>query len=76
MQQARDELIVIEEHRHEFDFHHQASHWSQVGDRVTGVFGDNGPSTWPHRMSQLRRHDGTLAPADNWLVASDFDSYS
>ena len=38
LDQARQELRVVEERRHEFSFHRQAAHWTQVGDRVTGDF--------------------------------------
>ncbi|MCO5551499.1 hypothetical protein L7F22_005003 [Adiantum nelumboides] len=35
LQQARQELIIFEDCRHEDAFHWQSSQWTQVGDRVT-----------------------------------------
>ena len=36
--QAQQELRAVEERRHEFLFHRQATHWTQVGDRVSREF--------------------------------------
>ena len=44
VRQARHEVREIEEARHEFYYHRQASQWTQLGDRVTReFFAINGP---------------------------------
>ena len=59
--QAQQELRVVQDIRSEFVFHRQASHWSQVGDRVTGeFFRITGPRHSREGVIHLRRPDGTF----------------
>ena len=59
--QAQQELCMIEERRHEFLYHRQAAHWSQVGDRVTGeFFRMNGPRHSREGVHKLLRPDGSF----------------
>lgn len=38
LEQAQQELRLIEERRHEFSYHRQALQWTQLGDKVSGEF--------------------------------------
>ena len=75
LSQARREVIEIEEARHEFYFHRQASQWTQLGDRVTGeFFAITGSRHSRARVRQLRRQDGLVATklVEIRAIATDF----
>ena len=75
LMQARQELRETEERRHEFSYHRQAAHWTQVGDRVTGDFFDTtGPRHARTGVRRLRRPDGSCATAPEEIrgIATDF----
>ncbi len=60
--QVQSELHGAEERRFAFLFHKQASHWVQVGDRVTrDFFSIVGPRHSRAGVQRLRREDGSLA---------------
>ena len=73
--QAQQELREIEERRHDFLFHRQASQWTQVGGRVTReFFSITGPRHSRAGVRRLRRTDGTLAtePEEMRKIATQF----
>ena len=52
----------MEESCHAFFFHSEASHWTQLGDWVTGEFFEiNGPKHCRVGVKHLKNVDGTLA---------------
>ena len=59
---ARQEIREVEECRHAFFFHSQASQWTQLGDRVTGEFFEiSGPKHRRVGVKHLKKLDGTMA---------------
>ena len=67
----------IEESRHEFYYHQQASQWTQLGDRVTReFFAINGPRHSCVGIRQLKRQDGTIATEPDELCSIATDFYS
>ena len=65
----------MEERRHEFFYHSQATQWTQIGDKVTGKFFEvAGPRHHCAGVRQLKKPDGTLAIEPNEMreVATDF----
>ena len=66
---------MVEERRHEFSFHRQASHWTQVGDRVSGdFFAVSGPRHSRTGVRRLRRQDGSCATEPDEIrgIATEF----
>eukprot|EP00250_Pteridium_aquilinum_P022375 c25362_g1_i1 orf=3-2321(-) len=73
--QARAELREIEERRHDYIYHRSASHWTQVGDRVTADFFEiTGPRHTRSGIRRLRRADGSLTSETPQLraIATEF----
>ena len=75
MAQARQELREVEERRHDFSYNRQASHWTQVGDRVSAEFFDiTGPRHARARIRSLRCSDGVVTrdPVQVREIATEF----
>ena len=75
MAQARQELREVEERRHDFSYHRQASHWARVGDRVSAEFFDiTGPRHARAGIRSLRCSDGAITrdPVQVHEIATEF----
>ena len=75
--QAQQELRVAEERRHEFLFHRQAAHWTQVGDRISREFFlITGPRHSGEGVRSLRHSDGSITtdPEELRTIATHFYS--
>ena len=75
--QAQQELRAVEERRHEFLFHRQAAHWTQVGDRVSReFFWITCPRHSGEGSRSLQRSDGSIATDPEELRTNATHFYS